>query len=277
MSDTEARSVRLAKELSKLQLENVQGFKDQVAVEESYRRRAVHELSNGGFGVALNPFGHALEDKINNLKERDRKEAEGRVRDPLADEAALQASALAGEISALESKLNKEIGAFGLSGDEITRWTLTQKQASDAVLANVDALLEQKRQLDETKSRYAFADKVISDTESPLSKAQTDLERLNREHDAGTIGADSHALAVGKLAKQFIQLGTSTQLAGANTIDSAAGFSAFAQHEARGKQGDTGEQVARGIAIQTEIDKQALIVATQILDAIRQNGVIAFK
>lgn len=278
LSDQEARMVRLAKLERKLAEEELTGIKEQLSNNKNRFDLAIaEELKGTVFEKAsklaptlIGLFGRPSQASFDAVDKR--LAAKANEKDRAVDPQVL----LRNSINEATDALQKQIDMFGLNADARKRAELVAQGADDSELKRFDDKLAKLTQIE---ARKRNTDKLNEDTrrtraevEDPLSKADVAYRRINELHKLGKINADEQALAVGNLAKQFLNLGNSAKLPSALIEGSAAAFSAIARHESSGNSGDVGQQIKAGIEVQKEIQKRQLVVAEQIRDALKDNG-----
>ncbi|MFO0863546.1 MAG: hypothetical protein U0744_02610 [Gemmataceae bacterium] len=192
---------------------------------------------------------------------------------------------LEADINKTADTLQEQIDTFGMSAQEIERYRLQMRGASDEDLAFIDVLNEELRQLREKQkemeefaswldSLQSEADKVAESVKSPLEKFNEEFDKLQELFAMGLISADQYALAVEKAMDQ-LDRGQDMTLPGSPTValqGSSAAYSAIlaANRTANQRPEDPAQRTARLMEQANQQRNQQITVARDTLDAVRQ-------
>lgn len=156
----------------------------------------------GGEIKALAGFGEAV-DALGGSS----KTASGSVKDlgGAFSEAGDAADESGKKIQAIQDKAKDQLATFGMTADQIEIYKLRQEGATEAVIANVEAIqrqikaLEDKKKLDEKIAADAKA--LIEANMTPLEKYQQELQKIDALVRAGAINPEMAQRAADKAKK----------------------------------------------------------------------------
>jgi len=237
-------------------------------------RRTEDSMRNTGRNLMATNFGdtrRTTDQFFDNLRNRNRQvTAEVAANNPItAIDAALMAS-----IAKLEEELQKSIATFGMSSEEIKRWELVQRGASDADLARVDALTRQKAAMDAMVKTIEEGKKLTEELASPQEKFESEMEKLNNLLEEGVISWETYARGAEKALKNIAgAIKEELKVPSIQISGSAAAISTI-NRNAMLQQGGGREQTMQRLAEQQrDLTAQSVQIARATLTAIQNQPV----
>lgn len=175
------------------------------------------------------------------------------------------------KVGELEEKLRLQIATFGMSSTEADIYKLKQEGVSEAMLANVQALGTQLKEMERKKEiedeLASSAKQVIEANKTPLEKFQLEIEKLQTLRDKGLIDTTTFERAT---AKAKSDLGTEptnkkVEFAGAFELGSNEARQAILQNRFGSSNKDPMNKVESNTKMLVDKETEAIGVLKQIL------------